>query len=203
MRGWRGRLVGTVLLVAVAAGVGVAPVTAGNAPGDGCVPGTIWEDRSSGITYICIYDELYGGTRWDVLPTKQMSTDGALHRSSTYGCLGGQVAIGGLGGESGGNVFVRASAWPCTAMQDQRMQPIGSLRVRAIIQRYSAGSWTTCRDTGYQLNATAASGWIAGFGMGAYADCGSGSYRTFGLGAMYQGGAWRGGTLVSPSMWLR
>lgn len=202
MRGWRRRMGASMLALGLLAAL-ATPVAGGAAPGDGCVPGTVWEDKTSGITYICIYDELYGGTRWDILPTKQVGTDGVLHRTSTYGCLGGIAAIGGYGGTTGGNMLVRTSAWPCTAMQDDLPQPPGELRVRSVIQRYSSGAWTTCRDTGYQVNTSTAGAWTVGTGMGSYADCGSGSYRTFGFGSMYQGGAWRGGSLVSPALWLR
>lgn len=31
------------------------------------VPGTVWEE-SSGTKWIAIYDELYRGTRWELLP---------------------------------------------------------------------------------------------------------------------------------------
>ncbi len=202
MRGWRRWASASTLAIGMLA-VLAGPALGGNAPGDGCVPGTVWEDTASGITYICIYDELYGGTRWDILPSRQVASDGTLHRTSTYGCLAGIAAIGGLDGTGGGNIMIRTSAWPCTARQDDLPQPVGELRVRAVIQRYSAGSWSTCRDTGYQVNTTVAGAWIAGVGMGTYADCGAGSYRTFGYGAMYQGGGWRGGSLVSPALWLR
>jgi hypothetical protein len=73
MHGWRRRSGATLLALGLLAAM-AAPTSAGGAPGDGCVPGTIWEDRATGITYICIYDELYGGTRWDILPTKRPTT---------------------------------------------------------------------------------------------------------------------------------
>ena len=65
------------------------------------------------------------------------------------------------------------------------------------------GGWTTCRDTGYHYNTGTASGWLAGFDMGAAADCGTGSYRAWGYGGFLQGGAWRLGSLVTPSLALR
>ena len=39
----------------------------GPAPNEVCVPGTVWEDLASGVKYICIYDEMYGGSRWELL----------------------------------------------------------------------------------------------------------------------------------------
>jgi hypothetical protein len=202
MHGWRRRTGATLLALGLLAAT-AAPTSAGGAPGDGCVPGTIWEDRATGITYICIYDELYGGTRWDILPTKQAHDEAFLYRSSTLGCVVGLTATGGYGGTSGGNVLVRSLRWPCATTQDRLAQPAGELRARAVVQRYSSGAWTTCRDSGYQVNSVATDRWIGGVGMGTYADCGQGQYRTLGFGSMYQGGAWRGGSLLSPSLWLR
>lgn len=174
---------------------------AGPAPTETCVPGTIWEDVSSGVKYICIYDELYGGTRWELLPGGQSGGEAWTYRSSTYGCAYQGVGLTTLGG-FGADSVIRTYRWPCQTVADRISQPTGELRSRIVIQRYSAG-WTTCRDTGYRYSTTVATGWLAGFDMGALADCGAGTYRAWGFGAFYQGGAWRGGSLTSPSMGFR
>ena len=71
-----------------------------------------------------------------------------------------------------------------------------------MIQRYRGTSWSTCRDSGYHYNITTALGWVAGIDMGGAADCGSGSYRALGFGSFYQGGLWRGSSMVTAAAWL-
>ena len=174
----------------------------GPAPGETCVPGTTWQDPTSGVTYLCSYDELYGGPRWDILPTPdQRGAEGWLYRSSVQGCLFGQAGITARGG-SGADAIMRTYRAPCRGAIDRVTQPAGELRSRVVIQVYANG-WSTCRDTGYRYNGTAASGWLAGFDMGAAADCGTGSYRAWGFGGFYQGGGWRTGSLVTTSLGLR
>lgn len=193
-----------VVTLAVAASLSLPTAVAaegGPAPGESCVPGTIWEDLASGVKYICIYDELYGGTRWELLSGGQRGNEGWTHRSSTHGCALTTVGLTSLGG-SGADAIIRAYRWPCARYTDRTVQPAGELRVRALIQRYDGG-WTTCRDTGYRYSTITASGWLAGFDMGATPDCGAGTYRVWGYGAFYQGSGWRGGSLTSPSMSLR
>jgi hypothetical protein len=173
----------------------------GPAPTESCVPGTVWEDLVSGVTYICIYDELYGGTRWEQLSDGQRGNEGWMYRSSSYGCAYGSVGITGVGG-SGALSIVRTYRWPCQTAADRITQPSGELRARIVIQRYNGG-WSTCRDSGYMYSSTVAAGWLANLGMGAVPDCGSGTYRAWGFGAFYQGSAWRGGASITPSLWLR
>ena len=198
-----------VLLALTAAGLSLiaGPVAGVRAAGSGappepCVPGTTWEDPASGVTWLCIYDEAYGGARWDILPTSNQRGAAAwLYRSSTHGCLFGQAGLTGpIGG--GADAIMRTYRWPCRGALERVAQPAGELRSRVVIQVY-VGGWTTCRDTGYHYNTGVASGWLAGFDMGAAADCGTGSYRAWGYGGFLQGGAWRLGSLVTPSLALR
>ena len=192
------------LALSVAVLILLAPLTAqaGNAPGDGCIPGTVWEDPASGVTYLCIYDEIYGGTRWDVLPSSSQRGAAAwLYRSSTHGCLLGQSGLTGLGG-SGATAMMRTYRWPCQTIAHRATHPAGELRTRAVIQVYDGG-WRTCRDSGYSYNTASSWGWMASLGMGSLADCGSGSYRAWGFGGFLQGGAWRTGSLTTLSMYLR
>lgn len=174
---------------------------AGPAPGETCVPGTVWEDQASGVKYLCIYDEGYGGTRWELISSGQRGNAAWLYRSSTYGCLYGTAAITAIGG-SGADAIMRTYRWPCQGAADRVMQPVGEIRSRIVVQTY-AGTWSTCRDSGYLYSSTATNGWLAGLDMGAAADCGSGTYRAWGFGSFLQGGAWRGGSLTTPSLFLR
>lgn len=190
----------SLFALALVAPIGVS-AAGGTAPGETCVPGTVWEDRASGVKYLCIYDEGYGGTRWELISSGQRGTAGWLFRSSSYGCLYGTAGITSVGG-SGADAIMRTYRWPCQGAADRVTQPAGEIRSRIVIQSY-AGTWSTCRDSGYLYSSTAANGWLAGLDMGVAADCGSGTYRAWGFGSFLQGGAWRGGSLLTPSLLLR
>jgi hypothetical protein len=167
-------------------------------PSEPCVAGTIWEDLSSGVKYICIYDELYGGTRWELLSTGQTGSSLFTYRSTIHGCTFNIVALSRASG-GGGNSFVRSFRWPCVDFGDRMSQPAGELRVRTVLQRFGT-SWTTCRDTGFAYSNTTAWSLVGGVDMGASPDCGVGIYRTWGTGQLYQGGAWRGASLATPAL---
>ena len=64
----------------------IGTLAAGTGPSEPCVPGTVWEDLASGVKYICVYDEVYGGSRWELLSTGQTGDEDWLSRSTTYGC---------------------------------------------------------------------------------------------------------------------
>jgi hypothetical protein len=194
-------LIATGLLSIACFTPAVVSAAAGPAPGESCVPGTIWEDLSSGVKYICIYDEIYGGSRWELLDAGQRGADGMVYRSSAYGCLFENVGISTLSG-GGADSIARTYRWPCTRTTDRIPQPAGELRSRIVIQRYGTGGWSTCRDSGYAYNTVTAYGWVAGLDMGASADCGTGSYRALGFGSFWQGGLWRSGSLYTPYVWL-
>ena len=178
----------------------VAVAAGGPAPAETCVPGTVWEDPGSGVKYLCIYDEAYGGPRWVLLSDGQRGAAGMPFRSTTQGCLHLAVGLSVLSG-GGADTVARSYRWPCTSGY-RLSQPAGELRSRVVIQRYSGTAWSTCRDTGYVYNTSAAFGWVAGVDMGAASDCGSGSYRAIGYGGLYQGGAWRIGSYATTSAWL-
>jgi hypothetical protein len=194
-------LVAGCLLVLVAANPATALAAGGPAPVEPCVPGTVWEDPASGVKYLCIYDEVFGGPRWVLMPSGQRVVAGMVSSSPTYGCLHLSVGLNGSAG-GGADVVTRSYRWPCAPPRDRLSQPRGELRSRIVIQRYGSGGWATCRDSGYHYNTTTALGWVAGIDMGAAADCGNGSYRAVGFGAFYQGGSWRSGSLTTTSMWL-
>lgn len=188
------------LLLAVLGTPAVVAAAAGPAPGDACVPGTVWEDPASGVKYLCIYDEAFGGPRWVLLSDGQRGTQGTPFRSATQGCLHLAVGLSALSG-GGADAVARSYRWPCTSGY-RLSQPAGELRSRVVIQRYSGTTWTTCRDTGYLYNTAPAYGWVAGVDMGGASDCGSGSYRAIGYGGLYQGGVWRTGSYATTSAWL-
>jgi hypothetical protein len=200
MRPIRPLIAGALLVV----GHVLAPAAAaegGPAPSDNCVPGTVWEDQASGVKYLCIYDELYGGTRWELMSSSQRGSRGWLSRASTNGCALGIVGLAGVSG-GGADMITRSYRWPCATTVDRTSQPRGELRSRITIQRYGTSGWSTCRDSGYSYNTFSTSGWLAGIDMGAAADCGRGTYRALGYGAIFQGGLWRGSALYSPPLWL-
>lgn len=198
---WRRSLLLAVsMALLTGAAVPIATSTASPAPSEPCVAGTVWEDLSSGVKYICIYDEIYGGTRWEPLAAAQTERDAFTARSSTYGCTFDAAVLSGASGGGGGNLL-RSYRWPCASPADRLYQPAGELRIRTMLQRY-ASTWTTCRDTGYLYSTVTAWTLVGGLDMGASPDCGPGLYRTWGFGQVYQGGAWRGSALVTPSLWL-
>ena len=178
--------------------IGASAATPG--PSEPCVAGTIWEDLSSGVKYICIYDELYGGTRWELLSSGQTGSSLFTYRSSIYGCTFNIVALSRFSG-GGGNSMVRSFRWPCVDFGDRTYQPPGELRVRTLLQRFGS-SWSNCRDTGFSYNAITSTSLVGGYDMGGSPDCGAGSYRTWGTGQLYQGGAWRGSSLATPALYI-
>jgi hypothetical protein len=201
--GSRSARLGRALLGALLVGVVMAggAVAATPAPTEPCVAGTVWEDQASGVKYLCVYDELYGGTRWELISSGQRGNRAWTYRSSTDGCIFLTVGLTSIGGLEGGNTFLRSYRWPCATVADRSFQPPGELRVRTVLQRYTT-TWATCRDSGYGTNAGSAWTLVAGLRMGKAADCGPGLYRTLGYGQVFQGGAWHGTSLLTPSMWL-
>ena len=103
MIGVRALLVGAVALVLLGAPASVA-AAAGPAPSEACVPGTVWEDPASGVKYLCVYDEVYGGPRWVLLSDGQRGASGTAYRSTVDGCLHLSV---GLSARSGGGATRR------------------------------------------------------------------------------------------------
>lgn len=193
-------LVFGMLVVNMASGARVSAATP--APSEPCVAGTVWEDLASGVKYLCVYDELYGGTRWELLAGGQRGNESWTYRSSVNGCTFLTVGLTSIGGEGGGNALVRSFRWPCATIADRSVQPPGQIRVRTVLQRYGT-KWGTCLDSGYGTNAGSAWTLVAGMRMGKSADCGPGLYRTLGYGQVYQGGAWHGTSLLTPAIWLR
>jgi hypothetical protein len=199
MPGLRMLVAGALLLVAL--GMPASVMAAGGpAPGGSCVPGTVWEDPASGVKYLCIYDEAFGGPRWVLMSAGQSGSSGMPYRSTVHGCLHLAAGLSAMSG-GGADAVARPYRWPCTS-GTRFAQPAGELRSRIVIQRYSSVGWSTCRDSGYMYASSVAFGWVAGLDMGTSSDCGSGSYRAVGYGSFYQGGAWRGGAFYTPSAWL-
>jgi hypothetical protein len=159
------RLLLSVALALVVLGVPASVAAgAGSAPTEVCVPGTVWEDPASGVKYLCIYDEAFGGPRWVLLSGGQRGSAGMPFRSTIDGCLHLAVGLSALSG-GGADAIVRSYRWPCTSGY-RVAQPTGELRSRMVIQRYGSSGWSTCRDTGYLYNTIPASGWVAGVDTG-------------------------------------
>ena len=97
MIGVRVLLVGAVALVLLGAPTAVV-AAAGPVPSEACVPGTVWEDPGSGVKYLCIYDEVFGGPRWVLLSDGQRGTSGMPYRSTVDGCLHLAVGLSALSG---------------------------------------------------------------------------------------------------------
>ena len=58
----RFRLVCASALLVLSLGMPMVVHAAGAAaPTEPCVPGTVWEDQTSGVKYLCVYDEVFGG----------------------------------------------------------------------------------------------------------------------------------------------
>ena len=125
--------------------------------------------------------------------------------STTWGCLTGQAAITSDAAGAASNIGIAnviaqtITGTTCDAEQVSN-QPTGEIRARATIERLSGGSWGDCVTTGYQYSNVTSYDWHAGFNMGTGPDCGGGlSYRTQADLSVYQGGAWRNGTIYSGS----
>jgi hypothetical protein len=89
-----------------------------------------------------------------------------------------------------------------SSCEAKKTQPPGELRARTYIQRWNGSSWYTCRDTGYTYSNVNAYSWMEGYNMGSTPDCGSGYYRGFGYGHLWESSVWRGGYRISPSIWM-
>lgn len=79
-----------------------------------------------------------------------------------------------------------------------RIQGVGELRSKVVIQKWTGSAWTTCQNSGYSYSTGQFSEWGRSFNMYNNADCGAANYRTVGYGYMYDAG-WRGGTSITSS----
>lgn len=83
-----------------------------------------------------------------------------------------------------------------------KTQPVGDLRTQALIQRWNGSSWASCYGTGYTYNSVSGFSTYSGFSQGWSPDCGVGTYRTQAYGHVWEGMAWRGGWVFSPSLYF-
>ena len=74
----------------------------------------------------------------------------------------------------------------------------GNLAVRYSLQRWNGSNWYTCRSTPFVYNDGRYLNVIASNPHGP-APCGRGHYRTLGQSLAWNGSAWEGGTVASPS----
>ena len=77
--------------------------------------------------------------------------------------------------------------------------PPGHIRVSYDLQKWNGSAWTFCRGTGWTYN-SGAWNWEVGVGNSyGSAPCGRGHYRTLAKAMVWDGSAWQGGSLWSPS----
>lgn len=161
-----------------------------------CKPSTLgweWEDPD-GITWKC--SRVWLGDHWGYywvpdhvfIPTQQLSWP----YSGTYGDV---LLVAGLDNNPDVGFAMTHSRNPDGSA---RIQGVGELRTKVVIQKWTGSAWTTCVNTGYSYSSGQYSEWGRGFNMYTNADCGSATYRTVGYGYMYDAG-WRGGTAITPS----
>jgi hypothetical protein len=205
-----------VVLVVTFAAVGPAAASIYDAPPDSeCyhpayptipdrahpVPGVVWRCICRGPS-----DD---DCRWELRnenPAQGARSEGYVYTSSTYGCL---YSINVLVSQYfGGPTNAGAGAglgeyYPCDLRQPKRLSA-GYYRDQAVLEYYnpSTGRWYACTPLGYQYNSFYTSE-IGNFrDMFSVPDCGNFSYRLSNTVHFYLGGAWRGGTIWAPSLYM-
>ena len=83
-----------------------------------------------------------------------------------------------------------------------RPQPPGQLRSHAVFEYYAGTSWYPCTPLGYSYNTVTTNGVSDFFNMGSVPDCGSWTYRLSNTIGIWEGNAWRGGTLWAPNIFM-
>ena len=140
---------------------------------------------------------------WELVRKQPGSTvRGFVYSSPTYGCLYAiNVVISDYYGaySNAGVGQGRAEYYPCNRARP-KPQPPGQLRSQAVFEYYAGGSWRPCTALGYSYNGITTNGVTDYFNMGRIPDCGSWTYRLSNTIGIYEGGAWRGGTLWAPNI---
>jgi hypothetical protein len=199
-----------VLIILVACLGAAAPASADHPlPPEPCVPGTVWTDTQSGIKYLCIYVEAFGGGKWFLLGADDDSvadSQGFTFQNTINGCAHNTVAATSdyLGAPTNGfGSVLRSFVWPCVDVTDKSFQPAGEQRGRDVIQKWNGAAWVTVQDTGYVYSDVTAWTWVVGKNHGSAPDYGTGTYRNIGFGSFFQGGAWRGTSRTTPSIFMQ
>lgn len=127
-----------------------------------------------------------------------------VYSSSTYGCLNVSAVLVSqyFGGPTNSGV---GSGFGETYSCDQRgnkYQPAGEYRLQAVLERWNGSVWVPETPLGYHYNASTTLGTSDGYDMGGVPDGGNGTYRLSSTFAWWEGGAWRGGTLWAPQLYM-
>jgi hypothetical protein len=177
-------------------------------PCDAAHDGDTWTDPQSGDKYICLLDPENGFWWWH--PTgpsgSHRESVGFTYASSSYGCAWNIVSTwsdyyGAPTNGAGSAILSRFYSGSPACSGSAWVQPINEMRARTVIQRWNGSIWATISDSGYQYNNVSGTSWLVGLNMGSVPDGGPGTYRTLGYGSYYQGGAWRGTSRISPSLY--
>jgi hypothetical protein len=130
-------------------------------------------------------------------PSTLKALSGASLCVDAYAQIIANHTTGELGGHSSTSAVFRnvdCAPWRRT----RSVSGAGNIRVRYSLQRWDGSNWYTCRSTPFVLNTAGYLNVIASNSHGA-APCGRGHYRTLGQSLAWNGSAWEGGTIASPS----
>ena len=209
------RLVRVLLLLTVlgASSLAIAPAVFADEPFPPCDAshdGDIWKDPQSGEEYECVLDPYNGFWYWRPKgPAARVKPNiGYTYKSSTYGCAFNIVSIasdyfGAPSNGAGSGTYSRFFGGSPACKTSAQVQPPGELRGRTLIQEWTGSAWSNCVDSGFIYSNVSASSWLIGVNMFSVPDCGAGSYRAIGYGSFFQGGAWRGTSRTTTSIYMQ
>lgn len=208
-------LVGAVLAISVAfTSIHATTAKAGawDAPGGTCEPSDPpipHPGLPEFFEYKCVCRTVSGVVRcnWELVAKSGGSSPratGYAYSSSTYGCLFAVNVLqsqnaGGLTNAGAGQVI--GENYPCDHAS-LKSQPAGEYRSQAVLEYFGGGAWHACTALGYRYNQVTGWGVTDGSNMGGVPDCGNATYRMSNTVGIYEGGAWRGGTLWAPSVFM-
>ena len=129
---------------------------------------------------------------------------GWVFSSPTFGCLFAINTVvsdyfGALSNAGVGQGL--AESYPCNHAKPNP-QPPGQLRSQAVFEYYASSSWHPCTALGYSYSGITTNSVTDFFNMGSTPDCGAKTYRLSNTIGIWEGGAWRGGTLWAPNIFM-
>jgi hypothetical protein len=155
--------------------------------------GSLWYD-DAGILWECEYTIVNGRILYIWVPIYVTISDSRLfYYSSTYGHTWVSTAF------DSNPDYAAAMTHSRNPNGSTRIQGSGEIRSRVVFQKWNGSSWVTCKDSGYGYSNGAVSEWAQSYNMYTAADCGAGTYRVISYGYMYDGGAWRGSHITTPT----
>lgn len=185
---------------------------AGFWPPDGCWPpgATMPVPGHPDLVFVCTCPDspaIKANCFWSLrlkIASQGVTASAYVYSSSTYGCLSAWSAIAsqaygastniGMGGGLGEN-------YPCD-LHSRKSQPAGEYRTQTVFEFWTGSLWDPTTPLGYSYNTSTARGVLDWWDMGAVPDHGIGTYRTSVTIGMYEGGAWRGGTMWAPQIYM-